>query len=167
MVADTLGSLMQGKGAGKNAAFVNLMGALQETPGAIGDLNDALRDVIAELEANVETKIEAGFGSTQNTIDSTVSLLSSQTRSAVSLKEDADAADSSLISCIGDEKSKLEAVEAAEVALAVAEQSVILPYQQQIDRTHYEFTPAMGSTFLATSGLLASAPLSWTATRHR
>ena len=47
--------------------------ALQETPGAIGDLNDALRDVIAELEASVETKIEASFGSTQSTIDSTVS----------------------------------------------------------------------------------------------
>ena len=73
MVVDTLGSLMQGKGAGKNAAFVKLMGALQETPGAIGDLNDALRDVIAELEASVETKIEASFGSTQSTIDSTVS----------------------------------------------------------------------------------------------
>ena len=47
--------------------------ALQETPGAIDDLNDALRDVIAELEASAETKIEASFGSTQSTIDSTVS----------------------------------------------------------------------------------------------
>ena len=65
----------------------------------------------------------------------------------MSLKEDADAADSSLISCLGDEKSKLEAVVAAEVALAAAEQSVILPYQQQVDRTHFDFRPATDFKF--------------------
>jgi len=126
-VVGIVGALLQARNSKNVATSAALMDSLRAsarsfaTPGAIDALNDALTTVISDLEANVETKIKAGFSDTQASIETHISDLTTATSAAVAQKGVADASDATWFSCVGDEKSKLEAVEAAEAALAAAQ----------------------------------------------
>jgi len=152
-VVGTVGALLQARKSKSVEASAKLMGELRvsarslATPGAIDALNDALNTVISELEANVETKIKAGFSDTQAAIDTQISDLTTATSAVVDQKGVADTADATWFSCVGDEKSKLEAVEAAEVALAAAQESTIVPCQNQEDRKDFSFVPSLDFEF--------------------
>jgi len=152
-VVDTVGALLQARKNKNSASSAKLMGDLRAsarsfaTPGAIDALNDALNTVISELEANVETKIKAGFSDTQSAIDTHISDLTTATSAVVAQKGVADTDDATWFSCVGNEKSKLEAVEAAEVALAAAQESTIVPCQNQEDRKDFNFVPTQDFEF--------------------
>lgn len=138
-----LGGLAKAGGGKHAVTYTKMIDRLTATPGATDSLNDALKDLVAELEANVDTKIQAGFRDTQTAIEQSINELTQATASAVESKGSADASDSDWVSCVGDEKSKLEAVEAAEVALAQAEESTVVPCQQEKDREPFAFTPSI------------------------
>jgi len=139
-VMDAVGALIEAGATGKSAdAFAKVMTGLSETPAAMESLREALRGVVAELEANVESKIVAGFHQTQTALNQKMSDLEAATVAAVESKGRADGADSTWISCVGVEKSKLEAVEAAEAALKTAQDNKVMPCQQLADRTPFSF----------------------------
>merc|ERR1719384_2852544 len=123
------------------------MNALEVTPEAMENLRAALSSAVTDLEQNVETKIKAGFASTQTTIDQTMVSLTSSTATAVTKKKAADDADATWISCVTDEKADLVAVEDARVELQKAEDSKVVPCQQQVDRTPFSFDPTLDFHF--------------------
>merc|ERR1719330_2311913 len=120
-------------------AFSKVMEGFSETPEAMDSLREALRNVVAELEANVEAKIIVGHNYTQMNVDQGMTDLKAATVAAVGSKGPADSSDSTWISCVGVEKSKLEGVEAAEAALKTAQDSTVMPCQQLADRTPFSF----------------------------
>jgi len=152
-VLDTIGDLLQASSSKHATGYSKLKNELRlaienrETPGATDSLNEILNQVSADLEAGVETKILAGVSATQAAIDQSVSELTAATTDALGRKSTADADDLSWLSCVGEEKAKREAVEAAQQALAEAEASVIVPCQQQTDRDIFGFKPEMNFEF--------------------
>merc|ERR1719384_2946221 len=123
------------------------MNALEVTPEAMENLRAALSSAVTDLEQNVETKIKAGFASTQTAIDQSMVALTSSTATAVANKKTADDADATWISCVTDEKADLVAVEDARVELQKAEDSKVVPCQQQVDRTPFSFDPTLDFHF--------------------
>merc|ERR1719330_671753 len=117
-------------------AFSKVMEGFSETPEAMDNLREALRNVVAELEANVEAKIIVGHNYTQMNVDQGMTDLKAATVAAVESKGPADSSDSTWVSCVGVEKSKLEG---AEAALKTAQDSTVVPCQQQADRTPFSF----------------------------
>jgi len=111
------------------------------TPGQPEALNRALTDVIAEIEANLDTKITAGFAATQAAVATAIKNLEAATSSALTKKANADQADQTWFACIGDEKLKREDFEAAVVAEDAANVAIVKPCADQEGSKMFESSP--------------------------
>jgi len=162
-VLDAVGALLHTSSSKHAAGYAKIVDELRlasearETPGATESLNEILNQVMADLEANVETKITAGVQDTQQAIDQSVGDLTAATEAALEKKALADEHDLSWITCVGEEKAKLQDVEAAEVALEQAEQSVVAPCQEQADKDLFSFKPDSDFEFSCSFGAGACA----------
>lgn len=145
-VIDKVGSTLQSQKSRAGAKAIESLRALvSATPGAIESMNQQLLEVIQQIESDVETKIVAGFQATQSEVSLRISELTNATTTAVDDKSAADAADNAWFACVSIEKGKREAIEAAEVALQAAEESTVVPCQNQIDRSPYSYDPSAGA----------------------
>jgi len=145
---DAVSALVQSGDAAKSTADLNkVLSALQATPEAMESLRASLTAVVGDLKTNVLSKIENGFQLTQVEVSSRMSDLTAATSAAVGAKAEADASDSNWIACIGTEKSKLEAHEAAVSALAAAEAAKVQPCAEQDAAAPYSFTPELNFEF--------------------
>lgn len=142
-VIERVGSLLQSKSQAKVLERLHALADI--TPGAIDSLNAQLESVVSQIEQDVETKIKSGFLDTQNYITSSITALTNATDTAVDRKAAADLADNTWFDCVSMEKAKREAIEAAEVALEVAENSTVAPCQLQVDRSPFAYDPTVGA----------------------
>jgi len=95
---------------------VDLISKFAYTPGATSSMNEALTNVIHELEQNVESKIKDGHQATQVAIDASIDEVQQTTDTAVEKKADADGKDGTWFNCVQSEKDMRIAIEAAEKA---------------------------------------------------
>jgi len=113
-VMQSIGSLLEQHGDSP----VDLISKFAITPGVTTSLNEALNNVILELEQNVESKIKDGHQATQVAIDESIDQVQQKTDTAVEQKADADGKDSTWFNCVRSEQANRIAIEAAETALA-------------------------------------------------
>jgi len=90
----------QGKSAVQSKATENIRMLAAITPGANGNLTDALTKVIAEIEKNVDEKIKAAFNETHRKVSESIHDIDTATNSALKKKSDADAADRTWFECM-------------------------------------------------------------------
>jgi len=147
-VVDAVGAFVQTGDAVQSAADLNkILSALQATPEALETLRASLNAVVTDLETNVLTKIENGFQATQEEVSSRIGALTAATSASQGAKAAADSSDANWIACVGTEKSKLEAHEAAVSALAAAEAAKVQPCAEQDAAAPYSFTPDLNFEF--------------------
>merc|ERR1719210_3085918 len=117
------------------------MGNLRElarvaaTPG----INEVFSSTVDKLSADVETKIKESHSKTQNAINNAVMTLEDATKNVLALKQTADATDQTWFNCVRVERSMLESVEHAEVALAKSRSAVTEPCQEQQDKAKFNW----------------------------
>jgi len=142
-VMEKIGALIQANdlNGAQSAALGNIRMLAANTPGQPEALNRALTDVIAEIEANVDTKITAGFAATQAAVATAIKNLEAATSSALTQKANADQADQTWFACIGDEKLKREDFEAAVVAEDAANVAIVKPCADQEGSKMFESSP--------------------------
>jgi len=123
-VIDSIGSLMQKHKSSASSAvdakvLSNLRLLASITPGQSDSLNTALTKVIADITADVDSKIINGFAGTQSSINTKISDLDLQTKVAVEKKVAADNADTVWFNCVDKERElriNIEAANAAEIS---------------------------------------------------
>jgi len=145
-VMEKIGALIQANdhNGAHSAALNNIRMLAANTPGQAEALNQALTDVIAEIEANVDTKITAGFAATQAAVATAINNLEAATSSALTKKANADQADQTWFDCIGDEKLKRENFEAAVAAEDAANVAIVQPCADQEGSKMFESSPQVG-----------------------
>jgi len=94
------------------------------TPGAKVAMNDALNSVITEITGKVESQIHEGHSATNAAIARAVEHLSTTTKTAVETKTEADNADTSLVTCMVEERDIAQNHDAAVVAEDQARQNM-------------------------------------------
>jgi len=113
-VLQSIGSSLEQHG---NKSPADLISKFAYTPGVTSTLNDALTNVIHEIEQNVEYKIKHDHHSTQVDIYAGIEHLQQTTDKAVEQKADADGKDSTWFNCVPTEQAKRVAIEDAAKAL--------------------------------------------------
>jgi len=141
---EKIGALIQAKD--KSGVLDNLRMLVAETPLQKDALDEALRQVIKELEDNVDDKIIKAFASTQATVVTKIADLDVATKLAVELKAAANTADQTLFDCTTVEQSKRVAFETAVAAEAAANAATVAPCELQESRKIFESSPEDPST---------------------
>lgn len=108
------------------------------TPGAKKAMDEALGNVIKDIEDTVQFKIVADHNETQIAIDKRLSSLKTATEAAVAEKQLADDADKSFLSCREEEKDKLGLYETAQSVFEEAKQNQTAPCAEQIASAPYK-----------------------------
>jgi len=139
-VVENIGALIQTKD--KSGVLDNLRMLVAETPGQKDALNEALGEVIKELQENVDAKIKNAFRSTQATVDTKIQDLEKATQTAVERKTVANTADRNLFECVAIERSNRVAFENAVDAASAAEDATVAPCELQESRKIFNSAPA-------------------------
>jgi len=144
-------SLKAGKSASVSTAMTKIAALLQvrsEDPGAdaqvdttpedaFGVFNQALEDLIKEIEVNVESKITASKDATQLEIENRIGELRTATTDLLEAKEQADHADLDWMTCVSNERQMAVDIETANKELSESRSSRGEACQLQQD--HREF----------------------------
>lgn len=149
-VVETISALMEAKG--KNAAHSKVLDNIRmlaaATPGQTEALNDALTQVILDIEEKVDVKIKAGFAESQAAAVTAINDLDAETVKALAEKALATQADEAWFQCIDVEKSKRVEVENALLAENQAIADAISPCQDQEDSKMFEEDPSVASSLV-------------------
>jgi len=149
-VVEKIGALIEAKG--KNAAHSKVLDNIRmlaaATPGQTEALNDALTQVILEIEQNVDVKIRAAFSESQAAAVTAINDLDAETVKALAQKALATQADETWFQCIEVEKSRRVDVEAALAAENQAIADAIAPCQQQEDSKMFETDPSVANSLV-------------------
>jgi len=132
----------QGKSVVQSKATENIRMLAAITPGANGNLNDALEQVIKEIEKNVDEKIKAAFNETQRKVSESMHDIDTATTVAIDTSLAANAADSTWFECIGVEKKDRAWIETKKKAEGEANALTFKPCSSQEAHNQFDSDPS-------------------------
>lgn len=110
------------------------------TPGASKATNDALKEAIGDIHSQVQSKIIAGYKSTQDAVNKTVKTLDDATATADVEKVTSTKLDQEWWKCIRAEKNMLKQVEEAEQGLSESRSNEDAPCQEKEDAAPFSWS---------------------------